>query len=120
LGSEGLILRPLNSTYEVGRSTTLLKIKTFHDAEVQVVGNHPGKGKYKGKLGALLMKFEDGTSFSLGTGFSDRERENLPAIGCKVTFRYQELTDSGVPRFPSFVRVYEDMDQKSTKGKRCK
>jgi DNA ligase-1 len=61
------------------------------------------------------MKLEDGTSFSLGTGFSDRERENPPAIGSKVTFRYQELTDGGVPRFPSFVRVYEDIDQKPTK-----
>ena len=27
-----------------------------------------------------------------------------PAIGMTITFRYQELTDRGVPRFPSFVR----------------
>lgn len=120
LGGEGLMLRQPSSLYEVGRSTTLLKVKTFHDAEAEVVGHQPGKGKHKGKLGALLMKLEDGTSFSLGTGFSDRERENPPAIGCKVTFRYQELTDGGVPRFPSFVRVYEDIDQKPTKGIRGK
>ena len=120
LGGESLRLRHPSSPYEVGRSTTLLKVKTFHDAKAEVVGCQPGKGKNKGKLGALLMKLEDGTSFSLGTGFSDRERENPPAIGCKVTFRYQELTDGGVPRFPSFVRVYEDIDQKPTKGKRGK
>ena len=28
--------------------------------------------------------------------------------GLKVTFRYQELSDRGVPRFPSFVRVPSD------------
>ncbi len=105
MGGEGLMLRQPGSTYEVGRSTTLLKVKTFHDAEAEVVGHQSGKGKHKGKLGALLMKLEDGTSFSLGTGFSDKERVNPPAIGTIVTFRYQELTDGGVPRFPSFVRI---------------
>jgi DNA ligase-1 len=50
----------------------------------------------------------DGTSFSVGTGFSDAQRENPPAIGSVVTFRYQELSDRGVPRFPSFVRVCPD------------
>lgn len=120
LGGEGLMLRQPGSPYEVGRSTTLLKVKTFHDAEAEVVGHQPGKGRHKGKLGALLMKLENGISFSLGTGFSDAERANPPAIGSKVTFRYQELTDGGVPRFPSFVRVYDEVDQKATKGKRGK
>ena len=31
-----------------------------------------------------------------------------PAIGAVITFRYQEFTDGGVPRFPSFVRVTDD------------
>ena len=28
-----------------------------------------------------------------------------PAIGSTITFRYQELSDAGVPRFPSYLRV---------------
>jgi DNA ligase-1 len=28
-----------------------------------------------------------------------------PPVGSTITFRYQELTDGGVPRFPSFVGV---------------
>ena len=107
LGGEGLMLRQPGSLYEAGRSITLLKIKTFHDAEAVVRGHQPGKGKFKGTLGALVVELPDGTGFSVGTGFSDAERADPPPIGSWITFRYQELSDSGVPRFPSFVRIAE-------------
>ena len=108
LGGEGLMLRQPGSTYEVGRSSTLLKVKTFHDAEATVIGHQGGAGKHKGRLGALLVRLADGTEFSVGTGFSDNQREAPPAIGSTITFRYQELSDAGVPRFPSFVGVRID------------
>jgi DNA ligase-1 len=104
LGGEGLMLREPGSAYVVGRSSSLLKVKTFHDAEAVVIGHEPGRGKHKGRLGALVARLPDGTTFSIGTGFSDREREAPPAVGETVTFRYQELTDGGVPRFPSYLR----------------
>jgi len=50
----------------------------------------------------------DGTRFSVGTGFSDAERKDPPPIGSVITFRYQELTPDGVPRFPSYVRLCAD------------
>ena len=103
LGGEGLMLRQPGSKYVSGRSTTLLKVKTFHDAEALVVGHQAGAGRHKGRLGALLVRLPNGTDFAIGTGFSDRERANPPAIGATVTFRYQELSDGGVPRFPSYV-----------------
>ncbi|HET6878888.1 MAG TPA: DNA ligase [Pirellulales bacterium] len=108
LGGEGLMLRQPGSPYEAGRSPTLLKVKTFHDAEARVVEHLPGTGRHKGRLGALGVVLPDGTSFSIGTGFSDAERDHPPAIGSVVTFRYQELSDRGVPRFPSFVRVRQE------------
>jgi DNA ligase-1 len=103
LGGEGLMLRKPGSKYEAGRSHTLLKVKTFHDAEARVVEHVGGLGKHKGRLGALLVELEDGTRFNVGTGFSDKEREHPPAVGTVITFRYQELSDGGVPRFPSYV-----------------
>ncbi len=109
LGGEGLMLRQPGSKYVAGRSATLLKVKTFHDAEAIVVGHQAGAGRHKGRLGALLVRLPDGTDFAIGTGFSDRERENPPAIGAAVTFRYQELSDAGVPRFPSWVAVRHDV-----------
>ena len=108
LGGEGLMLREPGSKYESGRSSTLLKVKTFHDAEATVVEHIPGAGRHKGRLGALLVQLADGTRFSVGTGFSDHQRENPPVAGSTITFRYQELTDRGVPRFPSFVRLVSD------------
>jgi DNA ligase-1 len=108
LGGEGLMLRQPQSQYEAGRSATLLKVKTFHDAEAVVIAQLPGAGKHKGRLGALRVALANGTQFSVGTGFSDAQRENPPVIGSAITFRYQELTNGGVPRFPSFVRVRRD------------
>jgi DNA ligase len=108
LGGEGLMLRQPGSKYVAGRSSTLLKVKTFHDAEATVVGHQAGAGRHKGRLGALLVRLADGTDFAIGTGFSDKERANPPAIGATVTFRYQELSEGGVPRFPSWVGVRVD------------
>jgi DNA ligase-1 len=100
--------KPL-SRYEAGRSNTLLKVKTFKDAEARVIGHVAGAGRHKGRLGALLVELADGTRFHVGTGFSDHEREDPPPAGALVTFRYQELSDQGVPRFPSFVAVRDDV-----------
>jgi DNA ligase-1 len=108
LGGEGLMLRRPGSRYEVGRSSSLLKVKTFHDAEARVVGHAPGAGKHKGRLGALEVELADGTRFSVGTGLSDDERRAPPPIGSVITFRYQELSEDGVPRFPSYVGVRID------------
>lgn len=108
LGGEGLMLRRPGSRYEVGRSHTLLKVKSFHDAEARVIGHLPGTGKHKGRLGALLCEMPGGTQFSIGTGLSDKERRAPPPLGAVITYRYQELSDGGVPRFPSYVGVRHD------------
>jgi DNA ligase len=99
------MLRRPGSRYESGRSSTLLKVKSFHDAEARVLEHQGGAGQHKRRLGAALVELDDGTRFAVGTGFSDAEREHPPAIGSVITFRYQELSDGGVPRFPSFVGV---------------
>ena len=110
LGGEGLMLRQPGSQYEAGRSTTLLKIKSFHDAEGRVVEHLPGKGRHAGRLGAVVVELPNGLTFSVGTGFTDAQRQAPPPVGSIVTYRYQELTDRGVPRFPSFVRVRTDAE----------
>lgn len=115
LGGEGLMLRRPGSKYEIGRSNSLLKVKTFHDAEARVIDHAPGTGKHKGRLGALVCELADGVTFNVGTGFSDAEREAPPAIGSLITFRYQELSNDGVPRFPSYVGERIDAAGPSTK-----
>lgn len=131
-GYEGAIVRDPLGPYKFGRSTLrqgwMLKLKTFHDAEAIVIGyeellhndndatinelgyqvrSSHGANKYSsGQLGALIVKFGSEV-FKIGTGF-DREqrirywnnREDL--IDRLVTFKYQELSSYGVPRFPVF------------------
>jgi len=102
-GGEGLMCRAPGSLYEGCRSNTLLKVKTFFDEDALVLEYQNGKGRHKGRVGALNVRLKNGTEFKVGTGFSDAQREAPPAIGSIITFRYQELTNDGVPRFPSFV-----------------
>jgi len=112
-GGEGLMLHRGASLYKGQRSDDLLKFKTFEDSDARVVAHIAGQGKYAGKLGALLVEMpaEDGQPaqrFKLGTGFSDAQRQNPPAIGERVTYRFRGLNDSGIPRFASFMRVRLD------------
>ncbi|TAL65974.1 MAG: DNA ligase [Burkholderiaceae bacterium] len=113
-GGEGLMLHRGASLYRAQRNDDLLKFKPFEDAEAQVVGHLPGKGKYAGMLGALLVQMpgepgQPGQRFKLGTGLRDAQRRDPPALGSWVTYRFRGLTDSGLPRFASFLRVREDI-----------
>ena len=104
-GGEGIMLRKPMSLYVGGRSTDLLKVKKFHDDEAVVVGHEEGTGRNKGRMGALICKDDSGKRFKIGTGFKDSHRDVPPQIGACVTYKYQEKTKAGLPRFPVFLRV---------------
>jgi DNA ligase 1 len=108
LGGEGLMVRQPGSRYVAGRSSTLLKIKSFFDAEARIIGYVAGAGRHRGRTGALEVELPNGTRFAVGTGMSDALRERPPELGRIITFRYQELSKDGVPRFPSYVGVRDD------------
>ncbi len=110
-GAEGLMLKRKASLYRAGRSDDLLKVKTHQDAEATVVRHLPGKGKYRGMMGSLEVELDNGRRFRIGTGFTDADRLNPPAIGSLITFRYRGYTASGLPRFASYLRVRDDEPQ---------
>lgn len=114
----------------------LIKIKRFTDDEGIVIGfvelftnlNEPtldafGKQKRSSKkenllkankLGALIVKSRknDSIVFNIGSGFSESQRvfywetrDNL--IGKFVKYKYFEIGETGVPRFPTFVEFRE-------------
>ncbi|MDO9281539.1 MAG: DNA ligase [Methylotenera sp.] len=105
LGGEGLMLHQADAPYITGRSDVLLKLKLQNDAEATVVAHTAGRGKYTGKLGALVVETSEGIRFKLGTGLSDAQRENPPKIGSLVTYTYRDKTANGKPKFASFLRV---------------
>lgn len=102
---EGLMLHHGSAYYHVGRTANLMKLKKHFDAEAVVIAHLEGKGKYQGLLGALQVKTTDGTIFKIGSGFSDEERHNPPAIGSLITFKYNGKTKAGIPRFARFFRI---------------
>lgn len=104
-GAEGLMLHHQDALYKTGRSADLLKLKSYQDTEAEVVGYRAGKGKYQGMIGALVVKTAEGKTFALGSGLTDHERRQPPAIGSIVTYRYNGLTKNGLPRFARFLRI---------------
>ena len=119
-GGEGAVVREPNVPYERKRSKNALKYKKFKDAECEVTAINAGTGKYAGLMGSVTCKslgaagstqdkqIPHGVKFKVGSGFSDRNRANPPKIGSILTYKYQNLTAKGVPRFPVFLRVRED------------
>lgn len=86
---EGLMLREPKSMYENRRSTSLLKVKTFHDDEATVLGYKEGTRSSEGLIGALHCINSFGVEFDVGSGLNDAERRRPPKIGSKITYKYQ-------------------------------
>lgn len=108
LGAEGLMLHHQDALYKTGRSSDLLKLKSYQDTEAEVIGYRPGKGKYLGKVGALIVRTPEGKEFAIGSGLTDELRASPPAIGSVVTYRYNGFTQNGIPRFARFLRQREE------------
>ena len=106
-GGEGLMLHRADSLYHSGRSDDLLKLKPWQDAEATVVEILPGKGKFSGMMGSLLVTDESGRIFRIGTGFSNKERRNPPTVGTVITYKFTGTTNKGLPKFASFLRIYQ-------------
>ena len=73
-----------------------------------VVDYTQGKGKFQGKMGAVVCEAEilgEVRRFKIGSGFSQKQREKPPKIGTTITYKYQGYTKNGIPRFPVFLRV---------------
>lgn len=115
-GGEGLMLHRGGAFYRAGRSDDLLKLKTYDDAEAKVIRYLPGKGKYTGMMGALLVETPAGLRFKIGTGFTDAQRAEPPPIGAMITFKHFGVTKHNVPRFASFLRIRTDIEQNAEKS----
>lgn len=128
LGGEGLMIRHPCSMWTPTRTPMLCKVKKLEDAEATVMGYRAGMGKHLGRLGSLQVRYGS-VIFDL-SGFTDEERtlqgdwgtwasehpgDLLPVgansaefpIGSTITFRYRELSDTGVPKEARFLRKHE-------------
>ena len=110
-GYEGIIVRHLMAPYVKKRSTYVMKFKPKKEDNYVIVGYEEGKERLRGNLGAIICRSGDGSTFSVGTGFSDDLRRQLwdkkdKLAGCICRVQYQHITPGRkVPRFPVFVEV---------------
>ena len=114
-GKEGLMLNT-NSYYETKRSSNLLKIKTMQSFDEVCLEVIEGDGKYKGKLGAIVVNYK-GFPLSIGSGFTDEQRDfywkNPDEIVTRVVeiqyFRESKNANGGLSvSFPVFKMVREN------------
>ena len=106
-GGEGLVLHRADAPWSPGRSSAVWKLKPLHDAEAQVLAHEPGRGRLAGLMGALRVRTADGIEFRIGTGFTDAQRRDPPAVGSWVSYTHRGLTPTGVPRFASYWRAHD-------------
>lgn len=102
---EGVVIRKDLAPYEKGRSKNALKLKPYEDAECKVIAYIEGKGKFQGKIGALLCQMPNDRVIKIGSGLKDKDRENPPKIGSIVTYKFNGLTKNSLPRFPVFLHI---------------
>jgi len=115
----------------------LLKLKRFKDDEATIIGfdekiinkntlekNELGHAKRStkkeglvpaGVLGAFVAKDKNGLEFRVATGLNDKIREEVwnnqdKYLGKLLKFRYQEVTEDGKYRFPSFLGFRDGAD----------
>lgn len=134
-GGEGVMLRNPDIPWTPKRHGGLLKYKPFKDDEAVVVGFTSGRltdkgSKFLGKIGALIVSYK-GKRLEL-SGMKDFEREfadqemsrfaaehpgeDMPRqfqgkhfkVGQRVTFKYRELTDDGIPKEARYWRRRDD------------
>lgn len=115
-GYEGAMVKQLSSPYVFKRSDSLLKLKTVLDADGVIVSAFEGKGRLKGKLGGFSVNF-DGVVTDVGSGFSDATRAEFWAdrkemIGRVIEVKYQEKAPSGALRFPVYIKMRPDRDER--------
>ena len=106
-GYEGAMFRSMSASYEHKRSSGLLKVKSFADAEFKIVSVEEGNGKLMNKVGAFHCELNDGSgrTFKATPAVPEEEKERMWSmkksyIGKFATVKYQNLTPDGVPRFP--------------------
>lgn len=115
-GYEGVIIRKIDgeeSYYKPVRSSSILKYKSFEDNEFIVVGAKCGVDN------AVIwkLKCDDGQEFYCKPMGEIETRRNIyiqftnnpnQFIGRKYRCKYQELSNKGIPRFPTGLGFVED------------
>lgn len=118
-GYDGAILRRKDAPWTTGASKNgeALKVKPVQSLDLEVHGWFKGKGKHANRAGGITVLYR-GVQTDVGTGFTDREREEIAAAGkapCGIAeVEFMELTADGKLREPRFKGWRYDKEQPDT------
>ena len=106
---EGVILKQVDAPYYGGsRNSTLLKIKEDVDADLHCIGTYPGKGKYLGMMGGLILVDKEGVEHRV-SGMSDKQRAQPDLfVGKIVEIKAMKKLKDGQYREPRFKAIRHD------------
>lgn len=117
-GYEGVMVKKLDALYVFKRSDAVMKLKPIVSWDCVVTDVLPARDgtKWEGKYTILAVQVPGGGITRVGTGFSDSDREHLNTVRKKLVGKACEvegqppLTETGMIRFPRFVRWRENWD----------
>lgn len=110
-GEEGIMINILDAEYEFKRTSNLLKVKKMQTMDLEIIGFEEGEGRLANTLGAILVRYKNGNTVKVGSGFSDDLRVTIWSnraayVGTICEIQYFEETtnaDGGESlRFPIF------------------
>lgn len=114
---EGLMINLADGKYECKRTSNLLKVKEFFDADVVVKDVFEGTGRLEHTLGGVIVDYK-GYDIRVGTGFSQTDRDYYwehqeELIGKVIQISYFEEThnqkDNNISlRFPVYDCIRAD------------
>lgn len=117
LGWEGLMINLSDGLYQTKRTSDILKVKEFFNADVLVKDVFEGTGELSGTLGGVIIDYK-GNDVKVGSGFTLEERNTYWAnpnkiIGKIVDVQYFEETnnqnDNNISlRFPTIKSIRLD------------
>lgn len=115
-GHDGAILRRKDAPWMAGASKNgeAIKVKPVQSLDLEVHGWFRGKGKHAQRAGGITVLYR-GVQTDVGTGFTDREREEIASAGqapCAIAeVEFMELTADGKLREPRFKGWRYDKEQ---------
>ena len=101
---EGIILRAKDLTYSQNRNLKLRKYKNFYDIEATVIGVEKSFG-VGDEMFVFVTKLDNGIEVKAKPSGTEEYRKKLyknssKLISKRITLKYQEYSQKGVPRFP--------------------
>ena len=115
-GHDGAIIRRKDAPWTTGASKNgeAIKVKPVQSLDLEVHGWFRGKGKHAQRAGGITVLYR-GVQTDVGTGFTDREREEIASAGqapCAIAeVEFMELTADGKLREPRFKGWRYDKDK---------